>query len=62
VPDALIESTLLRDAWVTDDAVKLVASLRTDMNNLTEDAAHDLLRQGRELFEHVAEMLNRKML
>ena len=62
VPDALIESTLLRDAWVTDDAVKLVASLRTDMNNLTEDAAHDLLRQGRELFEHVAEMLNRQML
>jgi len=61
VTDDFIEFTLLRDAWVTDNAVRLVASLRADMNHVTEDAANNLLRQGRDLFEHVAETLNRQM-
>jgi len=58
----VIESTLLPNAWLTEDAVKLVASLRADAGKLSEDAASDLLRQGHALFEHVSESLNKQML
>ncbi|MDX8411214.1 MAG: SNF2-related protein [Mariprofundaceae bacterium] len=61
VPDHFIESTLLPDAWLTEDAVKLVACLRAGMEELAEDAASDLLRQGHELFKHVSEVLSSQM-
>lgn len=62
VSDHLIESALLSDAWLTEDAVKLVACLRADRENITENAASDLLRQGHDLFDHVSESLNKQML
>jgi superfamily II DNA/RNA helicase len=61
VPDRFIETTLLRDAWLTADAVKLVACLRADKGDMAEDAASDLLRRGHDLFKHVSEFLSRQM-
>ncbi len=62
VSEAFIESALLRDAWLTADSTKLISRLRLDVDDLAEDAAVDLLRQGRDLLDHASEALNRRML
>jgi len=59
VPDSFIHSILLRDAWLTEESAKLIASLRQGDEELTEDVAADLLRQGHALFASVLEALTR---
>jgi hypothetical protein len=58
----LTESTLLRDAWLTKDAAKLVTCLRQGIEDKTEGTAAELLQCGHDLFEHVSEALSREML
>jgi len=62
VSETFIEATLLRGGWLTADSAKLIDRLRQGVDGVTEDAAVDLLRQGRDFFEHASEMLSREML
>ncbi len=60
--EALIESTLLRDTWLTADSAKLIARLRQGVDGIAEDEAADLLGQGRNFFDHLSDTLNREIL
>jgi len=62
VSATIIESTLLPDAWLTEESIKLIIRLRQSGDALAEDAADELIRQGRDFFEHVSETLNSKTL
>jgi len=61
VAEQFITSTLLRDAWLTEDAVRFILRLREETDGLSEAAASDLLKQGQALFEHVSEALNKQI-
>jgi len=61
VPESFIESTLLHDAWLSAESIKLIARLRQDIDDLPEDVADDLIRQGRDFFAHASETLSREM-
>ena len=62
VAEQFIKSSLLRDAWLPEGAEKLVVRLRESIDELSDDTASELLRQGQALFEHVSEALGKQML